>query len=58
VRKITPAGVVTTVLGVAGEVGVRLGPDGRLARVSGLSLIDDHTLVLVSANAVLSFALP
>ncbi len=58
VRKITPAGVVTTVLGVAGERGVRLGTDGRLAPATGLSVISDHRLVLVSANAVLLFDLP
>jgi hypothetical protein len=58
IRKITPAGVVTTALGVAGQIGVRLGSDGRLARASGLSLSDDHTLILVSANAVLVLALP
>jgi hypothetical protein len=58
VRKITPAGVVTTVLGVAGQIGVRLGSDGRLGRASGLSLSNDHTLILTSANAVLVYALP
>ena len=58
IRKITPTGVVTTVLGVAGQIGVRLGSDGRLARASGLSMSGDHTLIIVSANAVLSLALP
>jgi streptogramin lyase len=58
IRKITPAGVVTTVVGVAGELGVRLGPDARLARASGLSLSGDRKLVLVSANAVLVYDLP
>lgn len=57
VRKITPAGVVTTVLGVAGQRGVRLGADGRVAAVTGLSLVSDDRLVLVSADAVLTFDL-
>lgn len=58
IRKITPAGVVTTVVGVAGQVGVRLGSDSRLAGASGLSLSGDHRLILVSANAVLVYDLP
>jgi hypothetical protein len=58
IRKITPAGVVTTVVGVAGEIGVRLGSDARLARASGLSLSGDHKLILVTANAVLAYGLP
>jgi hypothetical protein len=53
-----PAGVVSTVVGVAGQVGVRLGADARLSRPSGLSLISDHELVLTTANAVLVYALP
>jgi sugar lactone lactonase YvrE len=58
IRKITPAGVVSTIVGVAGQVGVRLGPDARLARPSGLSLIGDQQLILTSANAVLLYQLP
>jgi sugar lactone lactonase YvrE len=58
IRKITPAGVVTTVVGVAGQIGVRLGSDARLARASGLSLSGDRKLILVSANAVLVDDLP
>jgi sugar lactone lactonase YvrE len=58
VRKVSPAGVVSTLVGAAGDVGVQVGPDARLSRPSGLSLSGDHRLILVSANAVLAYTLP
>ncbi len=57
VRKITPAGVVSTLIGVVGMRGVRLGTDPRLDNPQGLS-ISGNTLVLISAGAVLRYTLP
>ena len=59
IRKITPAGVVTTIAGVAGQSGIQLGSlPGRLQNPHGLALIDDNTLVLTSGNSVLKLILP
>lgn len=59
IRKITPAGVVTTIAGVAGQSGIVLGSlPGRLGSPYGLALIDDHTLVLTTDFCVLKLILP
>lgn len=59
IRKITPAGVVTTIAGVAGQSGIVLGSlPGRLQNPLGLALIDDNTLVLTTGNSVLKLILP
>ena len=57
IRKITPGGVTTTIVGVAGEVGVRVSADPRLALPQGIS-VNGNQLVFISANAVFSYALP
>ena len=57
-RKVTPAGVVTTLAGVPGAVGVRLGTDPRLAPGQGIAWVPGGQLVFTSANAVVLFTLP
>ena len=58
IRKITAGGVVTTVAGVTGEAGIRLGPlPGLLENTSGLALIDAHTLVATERFSVLKIRL-
>jgi sugar lactone lactonase YvrE len=58
IRKITPAGVVTTVAGVPGKQGLLLGtlPAG-LDNPTGLALIDQNTLAVTSGSAVLKLTL-
>lgn len=59
IRKITPAGMVTTIAGVAGQSDILLGSlPGHLQYPFGLALIDDHTLVLTTGNSVLKLILP
>jgi hypothetical protein len=58
IRKITPGGVVTTVAGVDGQAGIKLGKlPGRLENTSGLALIDSHTLVVTERFSVLKIVL-
>ena len=59
VRKVTPAGAVTTVAGVPGVAGNQLGslPAG-LYFPNGLALLDDKTLFVSSRFAVLKISLP
>lgn len=58
IRKITAAGVVITVAGVAEVSGIRLGPlPGLLENTSGLALIDAHTLVATERFSVLKIRL-
>ena len=59
IRKITPAGVVTTVAGQAGVAGLEVGPlPGKLSAPRGLALQGDKTLYVTSAGAVLKIELP
>jgi sugar lactone lactonase YvrE len=58
VRRISSAGMVTTVAGVAGQRGVRLGSDARLGEPHGLAVLDANRLVLSDENAVLVLTLP
>ena len=52
IRKITPAGVVTTVVGVAGQAGGQLGMlRGTISNPRGLSIIG-HTLYFTTKNGV------
>jgi len=54
IRKMTSAGVVSTVVGVPGSFGVKLGAlPGSLGGASGLSIDKDGVLYVSSANAVL-----
>ena len=51
IRKISPAGVVTTVAGQAGIAGLQTGPlPGRLTSPSGLALQGDKTLYVTSGT--------
>ena len=59
IRKITPAGVVTTVAGVAGQRGIVLGVlPGGLDSPHGVALIDSNTLAVTTDNSVLRLILP
>jgi DNA-binding beta-propeller fold protein YncE len=59
VRKISSAGLVTTVAGQAGIAGLETGPlPGKLNAPRGLALQGDKTLYLTSAGAVLKIELP
>ena len=58
IRKITRGGVVTTVAGVDGQAGIKLGKlPGRLENTSGLALIDSSTLVATERFSVLKIVL-
>ena len=57
VRRVTPAGVVTTIAGVPDQPGLKLGPTpGRLNSVGGLALIDSRTLALTQGQSVVKIA--
>jgi sugar lactone lactonase YvrE len=58
IRKITPSGVVTTVLGTTNVRGVILGADPALNDVSGVAVIDAHHLAVTSEHAVLVYTMP
>nr|MDQ6881356.1 hypothetical protein [Pseudomonadota bacterium] len=59
IRKISPAGVVTTVAGQAGVAGLETGPlPGKLTSPSGLALQGDKTLYVTSGGALLKIELP
>ncbi len=58
IRKITPAGAVTTVAGISGQAGIKLGPlPGRLENPAGVALINSGTLVLTDRYSVLKILL-
>ena len=58
VRKITPAGTASTVVGAAGEAGIRLGVGRRLFAPTGFAVIGTSRLAITSANAALIANLP
>ena len=59
IRKISPAGVVTTVAGQAGVAGLETGPlPGELTSPGGLALQWDKTLYVTSGGALLKIELP
>lgn len=59
VRKITAAGVVTTVVGVAGQAtAVVLGADPRLRNGRGVHAISSNRLLVAADNALLDITLP
>jgi sugar lactone lactonase YvrE len=59
VRKITPAGSVTTIAGVANNAGIRLGSaPGYLSAPSGVAMIAPNMLAIISDNCVLRLTLP
>jgi sugar lactone lactonase YvrE len=59
IRKITAAGVVTTVAGVANQHGIQLGClPGSLSYPFGVTLADTNSLALTSANSVLNLVVP
>ncbi len=58
VRKITPAGVVTTVVGVAGQHVLRLGANGTIADPVGIVALGSNRLAITSGHAILTADLP
>ena len=59
IRKVTSAGVVTTVAGRAGVIGFQPGPlPGGLNAPQGLALTPDGDLVITQANAVVQVTAP
>ena len=59
VRKVTPAGVVTTVVGVAGYVGpVVLGNSPRLSGARGVLAVSSTLLVVAADRAIVRITLP
>ncbi|WP_295997632.1 DUF4214 domain-containing protein [Rugamonas sp.] len=59
IRKITPAGVVTTVAGTRGQSGTRTGAlPGGLYQPTAIKVLDMHTLLVNSGNSVLKIVLP
>ena len=59
VRKVTPAGVVTTAIGVVGDsAAVVLGDRPRLRNARGVLALTDHQLVVVADNALLLVTVP
>ena len=59
IRKITSAGVVTTVAGVAGQLGILLGSlPGSLSSPQGVAVLANNTLAVTTANSVLKLVLP
>ena len=55
VRRVTPSGIVTTLIGQAGARTVRTGPDALVNDVNGLAFLPNGALVLTSENAVLLY---
>ena len=58
VRKITPAGTASTVVGAAGEAGIRLEVRRRLFAPTRVAVIGTRRLAIISANAALVADLP
>ncbi len=59
IRKITAAGVVSTVAGVAGKNGIVLGSlPGSLSSPQGVTVTGANTVALTSANSVLELVFP
>ncbi|WP_295997639.1 DUF4214 domain-containing protein [Rugamonas sp.] len=59
IRKVTPAGVVTTVAGTREQSGTRLGAlPGGLYQPSAIKVLDRKTLIVSSGNSVLKIVLP
>jgi hypothetical protein len=57
-RKITPAGVVTTAIGVAGQSGLRLGNDPRLYYPISVCMLSGHRVAISTRNAIVVATLP
>lgn len=57
VRKITPAGVVTTIIGVPGQIGITLGTTPTLGPITGLAVSGSKLYITCSAAALLQFQL-
>jgi sugar lactone lactonase YvrE len=58
VRRMTPSGVVSTVLGVAGACGVTLGSSPRLNYINGIAARSANQLFISSEGAVLQATVP
>lgn len=57
-RRMTPAGAVTTVMGLPSLLGVKLGSQPQLNRIGGLAVRPNGRVVLTSEAAVLEATLP
>lgn len=59
IRKITPAGVVSTVAGVAGQIGIQLGAlPSTLGPTQGVAVVGNTLYTTVESASLLSFPLP
>lgn len=58
IRRVTPGGVVTTVVGVAGEAGIRLGASPRLSRPAGLAVLPGRRLAVAMPAGIFVVQLP
>jgi sugar lactone lactonase YvrE len=58
IRKVTTTGMVSTVLGVAGQCGIQLGSDARLYDSFALTMLGPKRLLIASHDALLVANLP
>jgi hypothetical protein len=59
IRKITPAGVVSTVIGQTGRAGISLGAlPGRLSSPTGLAIDKNNVLYIATAGSIVKVRLP
>lgn len=58
IRRVTPGGLVTTVVGVAGEPGIRLGTSPRLSQPAGLAVLPGRRLAVAMPAGIFVVQLP
>lgn len=58
IRKVTAAGIVSTVLGLLGDSRTQLGADARVASPNGIACRGGRRVAVVSGNAIVTATLP